>query len=272
MRVRSGWLLVVVLFAACKRAPEAEDEAPRHKAKPPAVAPSTAESDNDDEPAAPPADPTRPRYLRTDRKGALVDAFRFRSVPASIVEQEVGAAASRSDVAGILRRFGLSALEGHTGEVWIAKASLVDRLERERILVASFRGDPTEDGMREENDWLVFLGSTKEDRVLSIGQARIAAKTAAASPVEVDARELHSKDVADVVATWSSCGASPGKPPSEPKACHALRAWTMQRGRPELIADVTSELAPVITGANAPHGIVVDGRVLGFDEQAFTYK
>lgn len=213
------------------------------------------------------AEPAGPRYLRPNSKGVLVDAFEFPSVPASIVEQEVASASSRSDALGVLRRFGLAPPAGNNGHVWIGKASLVDRLARERVLVASFRSDANPDGLRDEDGWIVFLGSnSKEERVLKVGAARVKTKTADASPVEVDARELHSKDVDDVVATWSSCV----KPMQ--KACHTLRAWTMQRGYPEQIVDVTGDAKPTIAGGSPPHDVTVDDRVLKWDPQAFAYR
>ena len=45
----------------------------------------------------------------------------------------------------------------------------------------------------------------------------------------------------------------------------------MQRGRPELVLDVSGDSEPAIVGASAPHGVVVDGRMLAFDPQTFTY-
>lgn len=196
----------------------------------------------------------------------MVDAFEFPSVPASIVEQEVGTASTRNEAAGILRRFGLSPLKGNSGQVWMAKASLVDRLGRERVLVVSFRSEPSSDGVRNEDGWIVFLGSTDDDRVLKIGSARITTKAIDDALIEVDARELHSRDADDVVATWSSCV----KPMQ--KACHSLRAWTMHRGYPELLVDVTGDEKPTISAGGPPHDIVVDGRVLKFDGQVFAYR
>ncbi|MGZ3421807.1 MAG: hypothetical protein ACXVEE_28285 [Polyangiales bacterium] len=258
-----GPLLAMLACVACKGEAEHEEEKPRSKPKSqaaPVVESASAEA------TTKPAESTGPRYLRPDRKGVLVDAFRFPSVPASMVEQEVSEVSTRSDAAGVLRRFGMTALEGHAGQVWIAKASLVDRLARERVLVVSFRGDANSDGVRDEDGWIVFLGSTHDDRVLKIGSARITAKTTADEEVEVDAQELHTADADDVVANFSTC-AKPGQ-----KACHTLRAWTMQRGYPELVVDVTGDSKPVIAGSSAPHEVVVDGRVLKFDSQAFAYK
>jgi hypothetical protein len=214
------------------------------------------------------AESAGPRYLRPNSQGALVDALQsFPSVPASMVEQEVGAASTKSDAAGILRRFGLGTLEGRGGQVWMAKASLVDRLARERVLFVSFRGEPNSEGVRSEDGHIVFLGSTDDDRVLKIGSARVTTKTADDALIEVDAQELHSRDRDDVVATWSSCV----KPMQ--KSCHTLRAWTMERGYPELIVDVTGDTKPSISaGLSPPYEIVVDGRVLKFDAKAFAYR
>jgi hypothetical protein len=254
------WLLATILIACSKGEQQQEDrkppEKPRPVAKPAPVEPTA--------PVVPAND--GPRYLRPNNKGELVDAFKFPSVPADIVEKEIATASTRADAAGILRRFGLPLLEGKTGTVWIGKASLVDRLARERVLVVSFRSDAS-DGMRDEDDWVVFLGSTEDDRVLKIGNFRIKAKTPDETPVEVDARELHSKDRDDVVATWSSCT------PSNQKACHYLRAWTMQRGYPEMIADVAGDTKPTIADLLAPpHSIVVDGRVIKYDASALAYR
>ncbi len=253
----------MIALTACKgEKPDADREPPQ---KPSAKSTPKATAEDSPTQAPPPAEPAGPRYLRPNSKGVLVDAFQFPSVPASIVEQQVAAASSRSDVVGILRRFGLGPLDGHTGHVWIGKASLVDRLARERVLVASFRNEPGSDGLHDESSWIVFLGSTEDDRVLKIGNAKITTKTA--DEIEVDARELHSRDFDDLIATWSSCA----KPMQ--KACHSLRAWTMQRGYPELIVDVTGDTKPVISGGvYPPHEVVVDGRSLKFDSQAFAYK
>lgn len=262
MRALFFGALLAVAVASCKGDPPAEDVERREKpAAKPAAKSATAEPTQQ---SVAPVDPSRPRYLRPTPQGALVDAFRFPSVPASIVEQEVATASSRGEAAGILRRFGLTSLEGRTGQVWIAKASLVDRLARERVLVVSFRSDENGEGLRDEDSWIVFVGSTEDDRVLKIGNARVKSKTTA--PIAVDARELHTKDADDVVATWSSCA----KPTQ--KACHYFRAWTMQRGYPEMIADLTSDTAAVVApGVSPPYGVVVDGRVLKFDTQTFSY-
>ncbi|MBI2390118.1 MAG: hypothetical protein HYV09_11070 [Deltaproteobacteria bacterium] len=265
-----GALLVTIALVACKgdRRDDERDapKKPQAQAAPKATAQSAPEVDSAT-PTKAGAEPAGPRYLRPNSKGVLVDAFDFPSVPASIVEQEVAAASSRSDAVAVLRRFGLAAPGGSNGHVWIGKASLVDRLGRERVLVASFRGEPGSDGLRDDDGWIAFLGSTSnEERVLKIGAVRVKAKTVDAAPVDVDARELHSKDADDVVATWSSCVR-----PMQ-KACHTLRAWTMQRGYPEPIVDVTADNKPTITGAAPPHEIVVDDRVLKWDGQAFAYR
>lgn len=249
-------VLLLTALVACKGDKPVDDTereekpAPGPVAKPEQPAPTPTSA-----PAA-----TGPRYLRPNPKGELVDAFKFPSVPASIVEPEVASANSRGEVAGILKRFGLQPLDGATGRVWLAKASLVDRSARERLLMASFRGDGGEDA------WIVFLGSTEDDRILKIGNVRITAKTSPDAPIEVDARELHSGEVDDVVATWSTCT----KPMQ--KACHFLRGWTMQRGYPEQLVDVTSDLAPQIKGASPPHEIDADGRILKFDAQTLSYR
>jgi hypothetical protein len=252
------WLFGFLALAACKRE-NTEPEEPPHKT----VKPTTPKAPSSEPiPATPSTD--GPRYLRPNAQGALVDAFQFPSVPASIVEQQVASASSRSDAIGILRRFGLPALDGKTGHVWIAKASLVDRQARERIFVASFLGDADKQGLRDSDGWIVFLGSTHDDRVLKIGNARI--KTKIVEEVEVDARELHSNEADDAIATWSSCTI-----PMQ-KSCHFMRAWTMKRGYPEQILDVTGDNKPVISGTSPPHEVVVDGRVLKFDAQAFAYR
>jgi len=260
-----GALLTITLLA-CGRPKDAE-EAERSSSSKASKTAAKSTPSSDPIPAPSNEEPTGPRYLRPDSQGTLVDAFQFPSVPAFMVEQQVAAATTKSDAAGILRRFGLSTLEGRAGHVWIAKASLVDRLARERILVVSFVGEASGEGVRDEDAWLVFLGSTSDDRVLKIGNARIKARATEAGAIEVDARELHSNKSDDVIATWSSCT----KPLQ--KACNGLRAWTMQRGYPELIADVTGDSKPVISGGVfPPHDIVVDGRTLKFDNQAFAYK
>jgi hypothetical protein len=257
---------MAIALTACRGKHDSEVDPPEKKS----TAKKTASKAGPPAESTPPSpangESTGPRYLRPNSQGALVDAFQFPSVPAFIIEQEVGAASSRSDAIGVLRRFGLSPLKGKTGQVWMAQASLVDRLGRERVLVVSFRGEASSDGLRNEDGWIVFLGSTSDDRVMKIGNARITAKTAADTSVEIDARELHWSDGDDVVATWSSCS----KPMQ--KACHSLRAWTMQRGYPELIVDVTGDNKPTITGSSPPYSIVVDDRTLKFDSQAFAYK
>lgn len=263
-------MFMVAMLAACRGTSNASpDGAPGSTAatsvamtSEPAVDPTAP-----DIPQASGGPSSRPRYLRANRKGVLVDAFSFGTVPASTVEQEVSAASKRQSAAHVLRRFGLAALEGHTGELWIAKASLVDDLPRERILFASFRGETRGDGSRDEDTWIVFLGSTKDDRVLKVGNARVTARTSREGAVDVTVQALHTEDTDDVVATWSSCVVA-GQ-----KGCFALRAWTLQRGYPEQIADVTGDSKPLVRGdAPAPRDIVVDGRALRFDGQAFVYR
>lgn len=262
VRLCLGALLVSFVLAACKD--EKSDGERPATAKPKVTPKPTAEPATE---TVPSAEPAGPRYLRANSSGAMVDAFQFPSVPASMVEQEVASASTRSDAAAILRRFGLTALEGKNGQVWMAKTSLVDRLARERVLVVSFRGEPNSDGMRDEAGWIVFLGSTEDDRILKIGSARVSAKTFDEAPIEVDARELHFGGADDMVATWSSCAK-----PSQ-KACHTMRAWTMQRGYPELIVDVTGDTKPIVVdAASPPHAVVVDGRVMKFDAKAFAYR
>jgi hypothetical protein len=253
-------LLLSIALVACRREPESEERAAKPKTSSPKTVAKSAS------PPEEPADPSGPRYLRANSQGELVDAFQFPSVPADIVEKQVANASSKSDVAGVLRRFGLGTLEGKTGHVWIAKASLVDRLGRERVLVASFTGEANSDGVRDEAARVVFLGSTEDDRVLKVGDAQIKSKSTNDTPIEVDAHELHSAKFDDVVATWSFCT----KPMQ--KGCHFLRAWTMQRGYPEQIADVSGDSKPTISGGSPPHDIVVDGRTLKFDAAALAYK
>lgn len=252
--------LIVIALVACKGDPPPDENTTRKPAPTkPAAKPTPAT-----EPEAPPSANDGPRYLRAEPGGAMVDAFKFPSVPASIVEKQVAAASSPRDAAGILRRFGLTAPDGKTGSVWIGKASLVDRLGRERILVATFRSDAV-GGMRDEDTQIVFIGSTEDDRILRIGSARIKTSTPDEAPVEVDARELHSASADTVVATWSSCG--------KVKACHYLRAWSMTRGYPEMIVDVAGESPPVIApGLLPPHDVVVDGKILKFDAKSFAYR
>lgn len=246
---------MLIALAACKGEAEPSRDPPRDRPSKPKPTEAAAETA---QPAAAP-EPTGPRYLRPGSGGTLVDAFQFPSVPASIVEQEVAEASTRSAAAGVLRRFGLNTLEGKTGEVWIAPASLVDRQARERLLVVAFRNDEGE-----EHSWLVFLGSrptAEDERLLRIGSARVDGR----APIAIDARELHFSGADDVVATWKTCTGS--------SKCHSLRAWTMQHGYPEQIADVTGDAPPIIAGGlTPPYDIVVDGRVLRFDEKAFAYR
>ena len=260
-----GALLLTLLLVACskdgQRAGGEGDDKPMVKLPPKKTVPSETAA-----PAPASVDPDRPRYLRANSQGTLVDALQFPSVPAFIVEQQVSTASTRSEAAGILRRFGLASLDGKSGQVWMAKASLVDRLARERVLVVSFRGEPNNEGLHVEDGWIVFLGSTEDDRVLKIGSARVTSKLPENAELEVDARELHSQAADDVVATWSSCA----KPMQ--KSCNTMRAWTMQRGYPELILDVTGDNKPTVSGPSAPHDVVVDGKVLKFDGQTFAYR
>ncbi len=259
-------LLLALALVACKKKPPVDGEKPSEEKVAEEKAAAT-EAPDEELPTPPPAAATGPRYLRPNHGGTLVDAFKFPSVPASIIEQQVAGSSTKAGAAAILRRFGLTALGGGTGHFWMAKASLVDRLARERLLVVAFHGEPNGEGVRDEDGWIVFLGSTSDDRVLKIGAVRITSKTTVDAPVEVDAHDLHSRDVDDVVATWSSC-VKAGQ-----KACHSMRAWTMQRGYPELILDVAGESKPVVSaGIFPPHDVVVDGRTWKFDDKAFAYR
>jgi len=259
-------LLVAIALCACKgEERETKVERPRPTAN--ESVESNASVVATAAPQASPAiAPSRPRYLRANAQGVLIDAYLFPSVPAFMVEKEVQTVSTRRGAAAILHRFGVNPPADRGGEAWIAKASLVDRLERERLLVVSFRGDVDEEGMRSEDDWLVFLGSTDDDRLISLGSAGISAKTHDGAPVSIDVRPLHASEVDDVVATWSSCTAA------STKSCHGLRAWTMARGHPEKIIDVTADGEPTIATNDAPpHDVTIDGRVLTFDAQTFSY-
>lgn len=228
--------------------------------KPKAVPPSTA-------PAPAPAS-SGPRYLR--RMGsALVDATGTPSVPAFMVENDIKYISSKYGAAALLKRFGLTALAGKTGQVWMAKASLVDDTDRERLLFATFRSDASGEGIRNEEAVIVFLGTTTKDgipRVFKVGNANISAKTSDGDPLDVTARRLHSASLDDVVVTFATCETPAAK------GCHVLRAWTMERGHPELIADVSADAVPQLVGSGPPYDIVAGERVLRFDRDAFGYK
>lgn len=265
---RRAILLVMLALSACKgeeRDPKVERPRPTTTTTTTSTAAPTVEVVAS---AAPPGlAPARPRYLRPNAQGVLVDAYRFPSVPASMVESEVKAVTTRRGVAAILHRFGVNPPADRGGEVWMEKASLVDGLARERLLVVSFRGDVDDQGSLDEDDWLVFLGSTEEDRLIGLGSEGISAKTHDGAPIAIDLRTLHSTDVDDVVATWSTC-ATPLQ-----KTCHGLRAWSMQRGYPERIVDVVCDTEATIGGTlSPPYDVACDGRVLKFDPQTFAYR
>lgn len=213
------------------------------------------------------ADPARPRYLRVNGQGVLVDATRFPSVPASIVEKEVRNASDRRDVARILHRFGVNPAIDRGGEIAFIKASLVDGLERERLLVVTLIGEVDDEGFRLEDDVIVFLATTDDERLIGLGSDSISARTRDGAPIGIDLVPLHDDGVDDLVATWSSCG------PTAPKACHGMRAWTMDRGYPERIVDLVGE-APFTVGSEpaAPHDVISGGAVRRFDPLAYAYK
>jgi len=223
-----------------------------------AIPPSTA-------PAPAPAS-SGPRYVR--RMGsALVDATGAPSVPAFMVENDIKYISSKYGAAALLKRFGLTALAGKTGQVWMAKASLVDDTDRERLLFATFRSDTSAEGIRNEDAIIAFLGTTtKDNRVFGLGNAKISAKTRDGDPLEVTARRLHSASLDDVVVTFATCETPAAK------GCHVLRAWTMERGHPELIADVSADAVPQLVGSAPPYDIVAGERVLRFDRDSFGYK
>ena len=253
----------LVAFCACK-GEEREETKPKRS---PGAVTSTAVVAS-----APPtitiADPpTRPRYLRVNGQGVLVDATRFPSVPLSIVEKEVRNASDRRDIARLLHRFGVNPAIDRGGEVALIQASLVDGLSRERLLVVTLLGEVDSEGLRAEDDYLVFLATTDDERLIGLGSDSISTRTPDGAPIALELVPLQDDAVDDVVATWSSCA------PSAPKACHGMRAWTMDRGYPERIVDVTGEV-PFIIGAeaSAPHAVIGGTVVRRFDPLAYAYR
>lgn len=236
-----------------------------HVPEPP-TPPAPAEEEPTPPPSAPAPASSGPRYLKR-LGGTLVDASGAPSVPAFIVENDIKFLSSKYGAAALLKRFGLTALAGKTGQVWMAKASLVDDNDRERLLFATFRSDPGAEGIRNEEAVIVFLGTTtKDSRVFGLGNAKISAKSRDADPLEVTARRLHSSSLDDVVVTFATCETP------DAKGCHVLRAWTMERGHPELIVDVSADSAPQLVGSAPPYDVVAGERVLRFDRDAFGYK
>jgi hypothetical protein len=202
----------------------------------------------------------------------LVDGTTFPTVPESMVQTEVdaaNAAESGDDAAKILGRFGVmppkTQIDGRKATISLQKASLVDGSASERVLVLSLRGDPDETGMRDEDVWMVFLG-TIGDRLLGLGSDWISTKTKDGAPVTLDFTKLHASDADDAVATWSSCSAA------VTKNCQGLRAWTIQRGYFHRIADVTGDDAPAIADGNPPRAITATGLSLAFDAKAQVYR
>lgn len=237
------------------------------EARVPEPAPSeTAEKKPKAIPPAPAPASSGPRYLR--RMGsALVDATGAPSVPAVMVENDIKYISSKYGAAALLKRFGLTALAGKTGQVWMAKASLVDDSDRERLLFATFRSDESAEEIRNEEAVIMFLGTTtKDNRVFGLGNAKISAKTRDGDPLEVTARRLHSASLDDLVVTFATCETPAAK------GCHVLRAWTMERGYHELIADLSADAVPQLVGSEPPYDIVAGERVLRFDRDAFGYK
>jgi len=187
----------------------------------------------------------------------LVDASRLPSVPESIVAREVKTASTRRDAAAILHRFGVNPPADRGGEVTLQNASLVDGAGRERLLVVTFLGDPDGGGLRDEDDWLVFLGTTDDDRLVSLGADVVSTRTPVDAPIDIELRALHSDAVDDVVATWST----------------GMRAWTLQRGFPERVLDVARDPQTEIASDDAaPHAVKTLARTLHFDAEAFDYR
>jgi hypothetical protein len=206
---------------------------------------------------------TKSSQLAITEISILADASQFPSVPESIVASEVKGASSKRDVASILHRFGVNPAIDRGGEVSFMNASLVDRLGRERLLVVSVVGPPDANGMCDEDDHFVFLATTDDDRLISLGSDVVSAKTHEGAPIDVALRAFHSGDVDDVVATWSSCSAA------VTKNCHGMRVWSMQRGFPERILDVAADDAPKL--GDDGRGVAVGGAVYVFDPKSFTY-
>jgi hypothetical protein len=248
-----------------KEDPDVEDRPKR----PPTTATTTAAPPPEvTTQAATPIDPTRPRYLRVNSAGVPVDATRYPSVPESIVEKEARTASTRRDAARLLRRFGVNPNLDRGGEISYLQASLVDGQGRERLLIVSLFGDPDADGMRSESDYIVFLATTDDERLIALGSDSIVTVTPQNAPVLFEGKELHWSGGDDLVASWSSCGAA-----TSTKTCHGMRAWTLARGYPERILDVAGE-APVTIGSEAstPHRVATGLKVLTFDETAYAYK
>jgi hypothetical protein len=258
-------LLVSLVIGACGKGDDPESSS---KPKRPAAATTTSTpAPVVSTAAAEPEDLSRPRYLRVNAQGTLVDAMRFPSVPQSIVEKEVKQTSTRRDAAKLLRRFGVNPNLDRGGEVSFMTASLVDGLGRERLLVVSLFGDADAEGMRNEDDFIVFLATTDDERLIALGSDTVSARTHQSAPIAFDALPLHWSGGDDLVARWSACGGS------APKACHGMRAWTMQRGYPERILDVVGD-TPVTIGSEAspPHRVATGLVVLSFDPTPFAYR
>jgi hypothetical protein len=200
----------------------------------------------------------------------LVDASTFPSVPESMVQNEVTNVTDGENAKSVLRRFGVNPLaeqfDGRTITASLQKASLVDGSGKERLLQVNFAAAADDDGLQQQDVWLVFLATTDDDRLIGLGSDWISAK--AAAPIAVTLEKLHSADADDVVARWSTCDADAGT-----KGCNAMRAWSGERGFVERIVDVTSDDAPTIGDEPAPpHTLKTTALTLKLDAKSFVYR
>ena len=155
----------------------------------------------------------------------------------------------------MLRRFGVNPPEAQFDspfiEASLQKASMVDAASRERVLTVTFKSGLGEDG-QQQDAWIVFLATTDDDRLIGLGSDWISTKTFGATPIAFTFEKLHSTTVDDFVARWSVCDAAD----AGGKACSLVRAWSLERGFVEKIADATTD----------------DLSKLKFDPKAFVYR
>ena len=192
----------------------------------------------------------------------LMDAASFPSVPEATVQSEL---ANLDDHAppdvdkvetakSVLRRFGVNPpqdqFDGHIITASLQKASLVDDKQRERVLTVTLQ-EGVDGDTQQQDVWIVFLATTDDDRLIGLGSEWISAKTLATSAVTFTFEKLHSTSVDDLVARWSVCDADAGA-----KGCDVMRAWSLERGFVEKIADATAD----------------DFAKLKFDAKAFVYR
>jgi hypothetical protein len=193
----------------------------------------------------------------------LADASAFPSVPTSIVQAEADAVSTPEAAAAVLKRFGVnppqSQLDGRTAVASLVRSSMVDDQPRDFVLYVSLVGPEDASGSRAEDAWIVFLGTTDDDRLVGLGSDWVSAKTTKETPFVFGIDKIHTPSVDDFYVKWFS----------------GVRVWTMERGFVETIAAVTAEkegAAGIDEDSAPPKTITAGMQTSKYEARAHRYR